>query len=384
MIFWGLRKGERLHAIQIIGLVAALGGLVVLMLPGITAPPLIGSLLMLSAGVAWGIYSLRGKGETSPASATAGNFLRAVPFAVLVSVTDDAATSLRSVRRNLRRHFWSDHVGTRLRDLVQRASRTEGNERGHGTTECAGARRSRWHPFVRRTANTTLSFRVHRRPWWHRARRDKSIRTRTKELTQFAFDSLAHRACLNMPRCPWAATEPNITYHDEEWGVPVHDDRKLFEFLILEGAQAGLSWTTILKKRENYRKALDGFRPEKIARYGARDVKRLLADPGIVRNKLKIAATIQNAKAFLAVQKEFGTFDAYLWSFVGGKPKQNRWRKMSQVPARTKESDAMSRDLLRRGFKFAGSTICYALMQAVGMVNDHLTNCPRHAELGNK
>lgn len=187
-----------------------------------------------------------------------------------------------------------------------------------------------------------------------------------------------------MPRCPWAASEPNITYHDEEWGVPVHDDRKLFEFLILEGAQAGLSWTTILKKRENYRRAFDGFRPEKIARYGSRGVKRLMNDAGIVRNRLKIAATIQNAKAFLAVQKEFGSFDAYLWSFVGGKPKQNDWRSMKQVPARTAESDAMSRDLLRRGFKFVGSTICYALMQAVGMVNDHLLNCPRHAEVGNK
>jgi DNA-3-methyladenine glycosylase I len=187
-----------------------------------------------------------------------------------------------------------------------------------------------------------------------------------------------------MPRCPWAITEPNITYHDQEWGVPVHDDRKLFEFLILEGAQAGLSWTTILKKRENYRKAFDRFRAEKIARYGARDVKRLLSDAGIVRNRLKIAATIQNAKTFLAVRKEFGSFDAYLWNFVGGKPKQNRWRKMSQVPARTKESDTMSRDLAKRGFKFVGSTICYALMQAVGMVNDHLLSCPRHRELSNK
>ena len=185
-----------------------------------------------------------------------------------------------------------------------------------------------------------------------------------------------------MPRCPWATTEPNITYHDQEWGVPVHDDRKLFEFLILEGAQAGLSWTTILKKRENYRKAFHGFRAEKIARYGARDVKRLLGDTGIVRNRLKIAATIQNAKAFLTVRKEFGSFDAYLWSFVGGKPKHNCWRKMSQVPVRTTESDIMSRDLVRRGFKFVGSTICYALMQATGMVNDHLVTCPRHAELG--
>lgn len=185
-----------------------------------------------------------------------------------------------------------------------------------------------------------------------------------------------------MPRCLWATSEPNITYHDEEWCVPVHDDRKLFEFLILEGAQAGLSWTTILNKRENYRKAFDGFRAEKIAHYGARDLKRLLGDTGIVRNRLKIAATILNAKAFLAVRKEFGSFDAYLWSFVGGKPKQNRWRRMAQVPARTTESDAMSRDLQQRGFKFVGSTICYALMQATGMVNDHLVSCPRHAELG--
>ena len=164
--------------------------------------------------------------------------------------------------------------------------------------------------------------------------------------------------------------------------MPIHDDRKLFEFLILEGAQAGLSWTTILKKRENYRKAFDGFRAEKIAHYGAHDLKRLLGDNGIVRNRLKIAATIQNANAFLAVRKEFGSFDAYLWSFVGGKPKQNRWRKMFQMPARTTESDAMSRDLVRRGFKFVGSTICYALMQATGMVNDHLVSCPQRLELG--
>jgi DNA-3-methyladenine glycosylase I len=185
-----------------------------------------------------------------------------------------------------------------------------------------------------------------------------------------------------MPRCPWAATEPNITYHDVEWGVPVHDDRLLFEFLILEGAQAGLSWTTILNKRDNYRKAFDGFRPEKIARYGVRDVKRLLGDAGIVRNRLKIVAAIENAKTFLTVRKEFGTFDAYLWSFVGGKPIQNRWNRMADVPARTTESDAMSRDLQRRGFKFVGSTICYALMQATGMVNDHLVTCPRHAQVG--
>ncbi len=183
-----------------------------------------------------------------------------------------------------------------------------------------------------------------------------------------------------MPRCPWAKTEAAIVYHDEEWGVPVHDDRVLFEFLILEGAQAGLSWNTILQKRENYRKALAGFRAEKVARYGARDVQRLLADPGIVRNRLKIAATIQNAQALLALQKEM-TFNEYLWSFVGGRPRQNRWRTTTQVPAQTAESDAMSRDLLKRGFKFVGSTICYALMQATGMVNDHLVSCPRHADL---
>ncbi len=185
-----------------------------------------------------------------------------------------------------------------------------------------------------------------------------------------------------MPRCPWATIEPAIAYHDKEWGVPVHNERALFEFLILEGAQAGLSWITILKKRENYRKAFAGFNPEKIARYGTRDVKRLFGDAGIVRNRLKIAATIQNAKALLALREET-TFDTYLWSFVGGKPIQNRWRSMADVPVRTAESDAMSRDLLRRGFKFAGSTICYALMQATGLVNDHLVTCPRHAELAN-
>src|SRR4029434_2400762 len=184
-----------------------------------------------------------------------------------------------------------------------------------------------------------------------------------------------------MPRCPWATTEPAMAYHDQEWGVPVHDDRLLFEFLILEGAQAGLSWITILKKRENYRKAFDRLRAEKIARYGRLDVRRLLGDAGIVRNRLKIAATIENAKMFLAVRKEFGSFDAYLWSFVRDKPIQNRWRTMADVPARTAESDVMSRDLVRRGFKFVGSTICYALMQATGMVNDHLVTCPRYEEL---
>ena len=178
-------------------------------------------------------------------------------------------------------------------------------------------------------------------------------------------------------RCAWAREEPNIHYHDTEWGVPQHDDLVLFEFLILEGAQAGLSWTTILKKRENYRAAYDGFDARRIAKYDDRKIAKLLADPGIVRNRLKVAASIANARAFLAVQKEFGSFDAYVWQFVGGFPRQNRRATMSEVPARTPESDAMSKDLLRRGFKFVGSTICYAFMQAVGMVNDHTIDCFR-------
>jgi DNA-3-methyladenine glycosylase I len=184
-----------------------------------------------------------------------------------------------------------------------------------------------------------------------------------------------------MTRCSWPKTELDIAYHDTDWGVPVHDDRLLFEMLILEGAQAGLSWSTILKKRENYRKAFDHFDARKIAKYDARKVKSLLADAGIVRNRLKIAATIQNAKAFLAVQKEFGSFDAYLWQFVGGKPIQNRRRSLKEIPPRTPESDALSKDLLKRGFKFVGSTICYAFMQAVGMVNDHTVDCFRHRQL---
>jgi DNA-3-methyladenine glycosylase I len=179
-------------------------------------------------------------------------------------------------------------------------------------------------------------------------------------------------------RCAWAREEPNIHYHDTEWGVPQHDDQVLFEFLILEGAQAGLSWTTILNKRENYRVAYESFDPRRVAKFNDRKAAQLLADPGIVRNRLKVAASITNAHAFLAVQKEFGSFDAYLWQFVGGKPMQNARASMKQVPARTPESDAMSKDLLRRGFKFVGSTICYAFMQAVGMVNDHTTDCFRY------
>jgi DNA-3-methyladenine glycosylase I len=182
-------------------------------------------------------------------------------------------------------------------------------------------------------------------------------------------------------RCGWAISESSVVYHDTEWGVPQHDDRILFEFLILEGAQAGLSWSTILNKRENYRRAFDNFDARKIAKYDSRKVKRLLADPGIVRNRLKIAAAIQNAKATLAVQKEFGSLEKYLWQFVSGQPIRNKWKSIKQVPARTVESDAMSKDLLRRGFKFVGSTICYAFMQAVGMVNDHTTDCFRYREI---
>ena len=185
-----------------------------------------------------------------------------------------------------------------------------------------------------------------------------------------------------MVRCPWAKTDLYVRYHDTEWGVPVNDDRLLFEFLILEGAQAGLSWETILKKRENYREAFDQFESAIIAKYGQKKRKSLLSDSGIVRNRLKIEAAIQNAKIFLAVKDEFGTFDEYIWSFVGNEPRQNAWKSIKEVPAKTPESDAMSQDLKRRGFKFVGSTICYAFMQAVGMMNDHLVGCFRHRELG--
>jgi DNA-3-methyladenine glycosylase I len=183
-------------------------------------------------------------------------------------------------------------------------------------------------------------------------------------------------------RCAWCGTDPlYVAYHDDEWGVPVHDDRLLFEMLILEGAQAGLSWITILRKRENYRKAFDGFRAARIARYDARRIRTLLADAGIVRNRLKIQATIGNARAFLDVQKECGSFDRYIWQFVGGKPVVNRRGSMKDVPASTPESDAMSKDLKKRGFRFVGSTICYAFMQAVGMVNDHTADCFRHRQV---
>jgi DNA-3-methyladenine glycosylase I len=193
---------------------------------------------------------------------------------------------------------------------------------------------------------------------------------------------------MNMPgkplariRCPWAHDELSVRYHDEEWGVPAHDDVRLFEFLILEAAQAGLSWDTILRKRANYRAAFDHFHPERIASYNRSKIQALLRDSGIVRNRLKIESAVQNAKAFLKIQDEFGSFDRYIWQFVGGKPRLNRWRAPKQVPAHTAESDAMSRDLKQRGFSFVGSTICYAFMQAVGLVNDHVVGRFRHRQV---
>jgi DNA-3-methyladenine glycosylase I len=183
-------------------------------------------------------------------------------------------------------------------------------------------------------------------------------------------------------RCPWPGDDALYrAYHDTEWGVPQHDDRRLFEFLILEGAQAGLSWITILRKRENYRAAFDAFDPARIARYDANKIESLLQNTGIVRNRLKVAAAVTNAQKYLDVRDEFGTFDAFIWRFVDGQPRQNSWRALSEIPARTPESDAMSKALKQRGFKFVGTTICYAYMQATGMVNDHLTSCFRHREL---
>jgi DNA-3-methyladenine glycosylase I len=195
--------------------------------------------------------------------------------------------------------------------------------------------------------------------------------------------SKAPTPSLELKRCEWClGSELYRDYHDREWGVPVHDDRRLFEFLLLEGAQAGLSWLTILQRRQNYRQAFEGFDAERIARYGSRQKKKLLTDPGIIRNRLKIEAFVGNAKAFLSIQKDYGSFDAYIWQFVDCKPVENRWRSLKEIPATTKESDTMSRDLKKRGFRFVGSTICYAFMQAVGMVNDHVVSCFRHQECG--
>lgn len=190
---------------------------------------------------------------------------------------------------------------------------------------------------------------------------------------------------MKLQRCPWAESNDGLAaYHDGEWGVPVHDDRRWFEFLILEGAQAGLSWDTILRKRKNYRAAFARFDPAQVARFGSKEIAALLANTGIVRNRLKIEATIGNARAFLAVQEEFGSFDRYIWRFVGGEPRQNRWKSVNQVPASTAQSDAMSHDLKKRAFRFVGSTICYAFMQATGMVNDHLVACFRFRDLCGK
>ncbi len=184
---------------------------------------------------------------------------------------------------------------------------------------------------------------------------------------------------MNKIRCEWAGTDPlYMEYHDKEWGVPVHDDRKLFEMLILEGAQAGLSWITILKKRENYKKVFDNFEPGKVAEYKSSKIKKLLADSGIVRNRLKVNSAVTNAKAFMQIQKEFGSFDKYIWGFVNGKTVKNKWKRLKDIPSSSPLSDDISKDLKKRGFKFVGSTICYAFMQAVGIVNDHVTNCFRY------
>lgn len=188
----------------------------------------------------------------------------------------------------------------------------------------------------------------------------------------------------SLRRCEWAGTDARyVAYHDDEWGVPVHDDRALFEFLILEGAQAGLSWSTILNKRENYRRAFDNFDPQKVAAYDEDKIAELLEDPGIVRNRLKVRSAIRNAQAFLQIQEEFGSFDAYLWRFVGGQPIQNRWQSLSEIPAETDESRALSKDLKKRGFNFVGPTIVYAFMQAVGLVNDHVVHCFRYEMVQN-
>ena len=206
----------------------------------------------------------------------------------------------------------------------------------------------------------------------------------TDESSASRRDILALHIMSNQPRCPWGTNPAMITYHDEEWGVPQHDDRVLFEFLVLEGAQAALSWSTILAKREAYRKAFSKFDPAKVARYKADNIKRLMHDPGIVRNRLKIDSAVRNARALLEVKREFGSFDRYIWQFAGGSPIKNSWSTLKQIPAETDESSAMSKDLKRRGFNFVGPTVCYAFMQAVGMVNDHLVNCFRYRQVGKR
>jgi DNA-3-methyladenine glycosylase I len=208
-------------------------------------------------------------------------------------------------------------------------------------------------------------------------------KARTRSIIVTARDNRTYEFRMNQKaRCPWAGTDPRmIAYHDEEWGVPVRDDRMLFEFLILEGAQAGLSWQTILKKRDAYRDAFANFDPAQVARFDRRRIEKLLSDPGIVRNRLKIESAVSNARAVLDVRREFGSFERYVWDLVGGAPKTNRWRQMHHVPASSAVSDALSKALKQRGFRFVGSTICYAFMQATGMVNDHLLTCYRHGDL---
>jgi DNA-3-methyladenine glycosylase I len=230
------------------------------------------------------------------------------------------------------------------------------------------------HAAVRRAFSFGCNVGRRKRPGFPR----KNIPRRTVETRS---NAMRQALVSKLRRCHWAQSEIMVRYHDEEWGVPVHDDRALFEFLILEGAQAGLSWETVLRKRERYREVFDGFDASKIAAYGKEKMRVLLADPGIIRNRLKISAAVSNARAFLEVQREFGSFDSYIWQFTGGKTIQRGPRKASDVPARTAESDAMSKDLKKRGFRFVGSTICYAFMQATGMVNDHARTCFRWAEL---
>ncbi len=213
------------------------------------------------------------------------------------------------------------------------------------------------------------------------AKRKAVTKAKSEVVPQAKSQEKSQAKSQDKTRCAWASNAVNIAYHDEEWGVPVHDDRRFFEMLILEGAQAGLSWDTVLRKRARYREAFDGFDPAIVARYDARKAQALLGDAGIIRNRLKIAAAIENAKAFLAVQREFASFDAYVWRFVGGQPKRNAWKRHGGLPAKTAESDALSRDLQQRGFRFVGSTICYAFMQATGMVNDHLVGCFRYWEV---
>jgi len=269
----------------------------------------------------------------------------------------------------------------------RRRGRSTRPEKPDASLEDVGAIPSKDDSVVRPARERWPRMSRHRRPLIHVQVDGLSLRPRSPIFRYVGgpirvFMTASGRPGTGEMRCDWAVVDPLLMeYHDIEWGVPQHDDRRLFEFLILDGAQAGLSWLTILKKRENYRSALDGFDPKKVATYGVREVRRLLSDSGIVRNRLKISATVRNAKAFLAVQEDFGSFDGYVWRFVGGRPKRNRWKRIGQIPPRTRASDALSEDLQSRGFTFVGSTICYAFMQAAGLVNDHVVRCFRYSQL---